>query len=154
MKLIMVSVMAVAIASGSVTAQQAVSEKQASDALEFRQSIFKLVKSNVGVLGGMARGKVAFDAALVEKNATRITQLSKMVPDYFAINTSNYDLDTEALAKIWDNMDDFNSKAENLYVASMALQDAAKTGQEAATKKAIGGLFKTCKSCHDEYKQD
>ncbi len=33
------------------------SEKQASNAVEFRQSIFQLVKSNIGPLGAMAKGK-------------------------------------------------------------------------------------------------
>lgn len=154
MKLIIATAMAMSIASGSVFAKEAQSEKQANDALEFRQSVFKLVKSNVGALGGMARGKIPFDAAVVEKNATRLTQLSKMVPDYFALNTSKFSLETEALPKIWANMDDFTSKANNFHMASKALLEAAKTGEEGTSKKAIGDLFKTCKSCHDEYKQD
>ena len=113
MKLIIATAMAMAITSGSLIAKEAQSEKQASDAVEFRQSIFKLVKSNVGALGGMARGKIPFDAALAEKNSMRITQLSKMLPDYFATDTSKFSVETEALPKIWQNMDDFGAKANS-----------------------------------------
>ena len=153
MKLVIIAVIMV-ISSSSLLAKQAQSEKQAKEAVEFRQSVFKLVKSNVGALGGMARDKVAFDAAVVEKNSHRLAQLSKMIPDYFVVNTSSFDMQTEALPKIWDNMDDFTSKANNFHEAAMALHETAKTGDEGNTKKAIGNLFKTCKSCHDEYKKD
>ena len=135
-------------------AKEANDEKQARAAAEFRQSIFKLIRSNAGPIGGMARGNIAFDNDVVIKNASRINQLSHMIPDYFAIDTSNYSIDTEALAKIWDNKADFEQKAAALQSASAALMETAQAGNESDTKKAIGSIFRTCKSCHDEYKQD
>ncbi len=136
------------------SAQPATDEKHAKAATEFRQSIYKLIRSNVGPLGGMARGNVAFDLDTVKKNATRVNQLALMIPDYFMTDTSGFDVTTDALPKIWNNKADFEMKASALQDASASLLKTAEAGDEAETKKAIGALFRTCKSCHDEYKKD
>ena len=138
----------------SISANKAASDKQANEATEYRQAIFKLVKSNVGPLGGMARNKVEFDIDVVKKNSARLNQLSAMIPDYFVTNTSEFDVSTEALPKIWENQDDFNSKANEFNVATAAIMSSVESGDEASIKKAIGGMFRTCKACHDEYKKD
>ena len=154
MRVIAVILTLALLGSTYIVAKEANDEKQAATATEFRQSIFKLIRSNAGPIGGMARGNVAFDNDIVIKNATRINQLSQMIPDYFVINTSKFSVETEALAKIWDNKSDFEEKAGALQSASAALLETAQAGNEADTKKAIGAIFRTCKSCHDEYKKD
>ena len=53
---------------------------------------------------------MSIDEALIEKNATRLHQLSLMIPDYFVADTRNNDVQTSALDQIWDNQDDFNQK--------------------------------------------
>ncbi|MFT2091747.1 c-type cytochrome [Paraglaciecola sp. 2405UD69-4] len=142
------------LSSVAVMAQPAKSAKQAAGAIEARQAIFKLVKSNVGILGAMNKGAVPFDAEILQTNAKRLEQLSLMVEDYFATDTSKFDLDTEAVDDIWKNQADFNEKADALTLASVELYKAAAAGDESKYKSAIGGVFKTCKGCHDSYKAD
>ena len=55
-------------------ANPATSVKQAHRATELRQSIFSLLGSNMGPLGAMAKGRMAFDAKKVGKHALRINQ--------------------------------------------------------------------------------
>lgn len=129
-------------------------EKRAAYSIDVRQSVFTLMGSNMGPLGAMARGKMPFDAAIAEKNATRISQLSEMITDSFKFNTAEYDLETAALDPIWDNFDDFAEKSATTTKAANALAMAAATGEEGATRKAIGALGKTCGSCHDDYKAE
>lgn len=145
---------ALLLSAFSVIAAPAKSEKQAKQAVEFRQSIFKLIKSNVGALGAMNKGVIPFDADTLETNGVRLEQLSLMLEDYFAVDTSSFDVSTEALNKIWSNTSDFNNKAQDLTKAAQNLQSAAKSGDEGQYKSAIGGVFKTCKGCHDSYKKD
>ena len=147
-------VLGILLASSNLLAKEAANEKQANLATEFRQSIFKLIRSNLGVLGPMARGQVAFDNEVVKKSAMRMNQLAAMIPDYFVINTSKYTMATEALPKIWDNKADFEQKAGALQAASASLLETANGGDEDATKKAISDIVKTCKSCHNEYRKD
>ena len=142
------------VAATAVVAQPASSEKHAVYATELRQSIFKLLGSNMGPLGAMAKGKMPVDAKVAEKNAIRINQLSLMIADYTRTDTSKFDVKTEALAKIWQEPDHFSKDIEKLTLASANLIAAAQSNDESAIKKAIGGVGKTCGGCHDDFKKD
>ena len=135
-------------------AQPASSEKHAIYATELRQSIFKLLGSNMGPLGAMAKGKIPLDAKVVEKNAVRINQISLMIADYTRTDTSKFDVKTEALAKIWQEPEHFSKDIDKLTVASSKLIAAAKSNNESEIKKAIGGVGKTCGGCHDDFKEE
>ena len=138
----------------TATAQPATSQKHADHALKMRKAVFSLLGSNMGPMGGMAKGKIPFDAKVVEKNSLRINQISKMIADYMKTDTSKFKLKTEALDKIWTENEKFAKKIEALTTASAALHKVASTGDENALRKAIGGVGKTCGGCHDDYKAD
>jgi cytochrome c556 len=142
----------VSLTTTSVFADVAQSEKHAIKATELRQSILSLISSNMGSLGAMAKGQIPVDAAVVEKNAIRINQLSLMLDDYFQTDTSSFDVKTQAKSSIWTEQDKFSAKIEDLTSASSALMVAAQSKDEGAIKKAIGGVGKTCGSCHDDYR--
>lgn len=135
-------------------AKEVKSEKQAKNVILFRKSIYQLVRANMGPLGAMAKGRMPYDDKVIEKNATRMAQLAAMIPDYMAADTSKFNDGSDAKAEIWQNMNDFNAKAEDLYVAARALQDLAAEGQTQDYKKAIGRIGATCKACHDDYKAE
>ncbi|XQW85186.1 c-type cytochrome [Thalassotalea piscium] len=144
----------VALTTTSAMADVAKSEKQATRSAELRQSVFSLLGSNMGVLGAMAKGQVPIDAKTVEKNATRINQLSLMIDDYTQVDTSGFNVNTEALPKVWTERSDFEKHITDLTMASATLQKVAASGDESAIKKAIGGVGKTCGGCHDIFKKD
>jgi cytochrome c556 len=133
-------------------ANSATSLKHAEKATELRQSIFSLLGNNMWQLGGMAKGKIAFDAEKAGKHALRINQLSMMIADYTLTDTSAHKVKTEALDKIWQQPDAFAQRIKDLTVASANLQKVALSGDEGAVKKAIGGVGKTCGGCHDDFK--
>jgi len=135
-------------------AQPATSEKHAAAATELRQSVFKLLRSNMGPLGAMAKGKIPLDAAIVEKNAVRINQLSLMIADYSRTDTSRFDVKTEALPKVWQAFDHYSQDADKLTLASKLLITAAQSKNETAIKKAVGGVGKACGGCHNDFKKD
>ncbi len=138
----------------SFSTSAALSDKQAKNAVEFRKSIFQLVKSNVGPFGAMVKGQMPIDEALIEKNATRLHQLSLMLPDYFVADTRSNDVQTSALDKIWDNQGDFNYKAQNMTTKSKELLDAVQNKQSDEYVGKMRAIFGTCKACHDDYKAD
>jgi cytochrome c556 len=151
-KILLVSM--VSLTTTSVFADMAKSEKQAIRATELRQSVFSLLGSNMGPLGAMAKGKIDVDAALVEKNATRINQLSLMIADYTQTDTSGFNVETKAKDVVWKEQDKFASNIEKLTAASSALIVAAQSKDESAIKKAIGGVGKTCGGCHKTFQAD
>ncbi len=135
-------------------ARQASSEKQAEAVITFRQSLLQLLASNMGPLGAMAKGDIPMNADVIGKNAGRINYLSAMMHDYFALDTSNYDIETAAKEKIWANQEDFSSKIDDLVEASANLQKIVENNQENNFRKGIGAVGASCKACHDEYKID
>ena len=143
----------VALSSVAV-AKEATSEKQAKASIQFRKAILQLVRSNMGPLGGMAKGQIPYDAEVMATNGLRIEQLSYMMEDYFATDTRKFDLKTDASDDIWKNSDDFNALALDMADAAKDLQQVAESGEESDFRKAIGAVGATCKACHDKYKVD
>jgi cytochrome c556 len=137
------------ISTFSVLAEPAKSAKQAKDVTQYRQAILKLVKSNVGALGAMNKGAIPFNTETMQTNSLRLEQLSLMLGDYFATDTSGFEVDTAALDKIWGNQADFTDKISVLTAAANNLNNVARGGDTTQFKPAIGQVFKSCKGCHD-----
>tara|TARA_A200000113_G_C8766241_1_gene322779 strand:- start:178 stop:660 length:483 start_codon:yes stop_codon:yes gene_type:complete len=144
------------VVSTSVAADvtEASSEKHAKAATQYRQAVFQLVRSNMGPLGGMAKGALPFDESVMETNAVRLEQLADMMGDYLSVDTRKFDVETGAKDKIWDNFSDVETKVMALKTAAQGLQAAVKAGDESAYRSAIGKIGASCKSCHDDYKKD
>ena len=60
--------------------------------------------------------------------------------------------DTDALPAIWDNWEDFESRANQLITDADSLVDAAASGSMDEIKPAFMAAAKNCKGCHDQYK--
>lgn len=146
----------VAISNQALAAEvkPAMSEKHAKAATKYRQSVFQLVRSNMGPLGGMAKGALPFDESVMQKNAVRLEQLATMMGDYLAVDTREYNVETGAKDAIWENFSDVETKVAALKTAAQGLQAALDAGDKSAYRGAIGKIGASCKSCHDDYKKD
>ena len=98
------------------------------------------------VLGGMAGGEVAYDAAAAEAAKAALVAAATSIPVVFEPNTT--DAASEAKADIWTNWDDFALKAKALTNAATAL-DVSSVETIAAGMGALGGA---CKACHTTYR--
>ncbi|TKB04043.1 cytochrome c [Alteromonas portus] len=155
-KAIIIATTVGAILSTSATAEvtEASSEKHAKAATQYRQAVFQLVRSNMGPLGGMAKGALPFDESVMQTNAVRLEQLADMMGDYLAVDTRKFDVETGAKDEIWENFSDVEKKVMALKTAAQGLQAAVEAGDESAYRGAIGKIGASCKSCHDDYKKD
>ena len=130
-------------------------EQQAAAATSTRQAVFKLLYFNLGPIVGMARGEVEFDAAMAERNARRIAAIAPMIPDVFgAMDTREFDVTTEALPVIWDDMAEFSNKAAALVEAAGTFAETAAGGDQAATLGGLRSLGGACGNCHDTFRVD
>ena len=148
------AVLCCSLTSIGVTAAEAVSRKHAETAIEYRQSLFQLLKSNMAPLGGMAKGALPYDASVMQTNSMRIEQLADMMTDYLKVDTRKFDVKTDAKDEIWENFSDVEKKIEALKTAAVNLQSVATSGSEDQYRAAIGDVGAACKSCHDDYKKD
>lgn len=143
--------LAICLTAGASAAVK--SEKQAKAAVTYRQSLFQLVKSNSGPMFGMAKGALPFNAKVMATNSMRLEQLADMMNDYLLVDTTKFDVATDAKPALFSNVDDVRTKVIAFKKAAMGISAAVKTGDEGKYAMAIGALGKTCKSCHDDYKE-
>ncbi|MBL4819680.1 MAG: cytochrome c [Gammaproteobacteria bacterium] len=128
-------------------------EQRAVMSAETRQGLFKLLGFNLGPIVGMAQG-APFNAELAERNARRIAAIAPMIPDVLAADTRSFDVETEALDLIWDNLDDIAIKAQELIEAANTFAGIASGGDRGATLGALRSLGGACGNCHDTYRVD
>jgi len=146
---------------GTVLAHTASAEEapspaeNAENATTNRQAVFKLLGYNMGTIVAMAKGNIGFDAAIAERNATRIAMLAPMIPELLgAMDTRQFDVETEALPGIWDNMDEIADKAQSLIEAANTFADIAATGDHGATMGGLRAFGAACGNCHDTFRVD
>ena len=127
------------MAAGMLTAANAEtvakSEKQAEAAVEYRQSLFQLVKSNASPMFGMAKGALPFDTEVMQTNATRLEQLADMMADYLLVDTTGFDVDTEAKPALFSNESDVMAKIAKFKEAATGIKKAAMSGDEGSYGK-------------------
>jgi cytochrome c556 len=116
-----------------------------------RQSAMTLIGKYFGPLGGMAQGRVPFDAKLVQRNAEYLHALAQMPWDGFDPSTKNEK--SRALPAIWEQPDKVKDAAQRLQSEVDKLQSVAKGGDEGAIKAQIGAVGKACANCHDNFRQ-
>lgn len=113
-----------------------------------RMDAMKGIAQNLKVLGDMAKGERAFDAA--EAGAAKAAMAAHVdeVPALFAAPET--DPKSEALPAIWDNMADFEAKTADMARAVAALE----TGSAEAIGAGLRDVGATCGACHKLYRQE
>ncbi|MCH8141488.1 MAG: FHA domain-containing protein [Proteobacteria bacterium] len=107
------------------------------------------------VVGQSGGGKSTLVDAIAERNARRIAMLATMIPERLgAMDTREFDVETEALPLIWDNLDEIANKAQNLVEAANTFADIAAGGDQQATLGGLRSLGGACGSCHDTFRVD
>ena len=140
-------------AAAALVAPAALAQDDFSAQLKARQGQFRIMALNIGVLGGMAQGKIEYDAEAAQTAADSLVAISgvdqgKLWPE----GTDEVMLEgTRAKVAIWENFDDFASKWAAYGEQAAAIQAVAGDGLE-AVGPAVQELGGTCKACHDDYR--
>jgi len=121
--------------------------------LKARQGQFRIIALNVGILGGMAQGKIAYQAEAAQRAADTLVAVSHIDPGpLWPEGSDNMSIDgTRAMPSIWDENADFLAKWGAFGDAAAGMQQVAATGQE-ALGPAMGKLGGACKACHDNHR--
>jgi len=113
-----------------------------------------LIGKYFGPLGGMAQGKVPFDAKIVQRNADYLHALAQMPWDGFDASTKGIkDVKTRALPAIWEQPGKVKEAIERFESEVGKLQQVSKGGDEGAIKAQIGAVGKACANCHDNFRE-
>ena len=144
MKLIKAFAIGAVLAAGAAFAQEAPTDPNAIA----RSELMKTVGMNTGILGNMASGKEAFDAAKAEGAKAALIDAAAKVEATF-MEQGGADPVSEAKPEIWANWEDFLVKAKAMGDAAGTV-DVASAETIGAGMGAIGG---TCKDCHTSYRE-
>ena len=94
------------------------------------------------------------DMARVRDSAGTIARLAPQVSGWFPPGTGPEVGKTEAKAEIWQKPEDFAAKTAAFQQAAQAFNTAAQGNDIAAVRAAHGELGKSCKACHDLYREE
>ena len=127
-------------------------EERAQAVIDTRQGLLKVVGFYMQPMVGMVKGKIKYDAIVVEKNASKIAELAAMLPDVFAPDVRTSGLLSDSLDGAWEDRADFVEKARNLAIRAQVLSDSAK-GSKTMPMNKFGDMGKACKNCHRTYRK-
>ena len=140
--------LAAAAATQSALAQANKPEKD----IEYRQAAFTVMAKHFGSLAAMATGKAPFDAKTADADADVLAVVAKLPFTAFGPGTDKGG-NTKAKPEIWQKTADFTQDRDQMETNMGKLVTAAKSGNLDAIKAAFGPTAKSCKSCHDSFRQ-
>lgn len=113
-----------------------------------RMALMEDIKNATGVIGGMAKGKMAFDPDQAAAASAALRASAAQIADAF--EAPENDPKSEALPAIWENWEDFSAKADALVQAASGMDTGTLEGLQAG----LGALGATCGGCHKSYRMD
>jgi len=131
-------------------------DKAIMAAVKARQSQMTLYSFNISVLGGMAKGDIAYDAEAASAAASKLAALAQMEQSRMWPQGSDNEAPgteaTAALPAIWQPGSTAAEKGMALAEAAIAMEQTAGAGLD-ALRGAIGAVGKSCGACHESYRQ-
>ena len=146
--------MGVSVAAALLAVTPVYADGHLEKAVKARQSLMELYSFNLGQLGAMAKGTVAYDAATASAAAGNLAALAAL--DQGAMWPKGTDLTampekTRAMAEIWSTYPEIQGKGKALADASAAMAKVAGDGLP-ALQGAVGDVGKACGECHKPFR--
>jgi len=137
----------------AAVAQSAFAQAKPEDAIKYRQAAFIVMAKHFGSLGAMANGKAPYDAAVAAADADVLAAVSHLPFTAFGPGTDKGSIKTEAKPEVWKDTAKFKQADDDMRAAMDKLIPAARSGSLDQLKAAFGPTGKTCKGCHDSFKE-
>jgi len=128
----------------------AVAHDGATGVVKKRMDAMGKIAAHLKSVNAMLRGTAELDTEAVQAAIDEIGMIARHMPDMFPEGSDA--APSEAGPKIWTDKADFDAKFADLANAATAMSEAAASGDNSAMGQAFGGLAKTCKGCHADYR--
>ena len=142
---------------GGIALAGAASAESHSEALgkavKARQATMQLYAFNLGILGGMAKGAMEYNADAASAAAGNLVKLSSQnAMAYWPKGSAQGEIDgSRALPALWEDMAGVGQAAGAMKEAAVAMEAAAGTDL-ASLQGAMGALGAACGGCHKAYR--
>ena len=141
MKKITIAIVAMVLSGAAIHAHSV-----ENPVVQKRMDLMKEIKSAIGVLGGMAKGTIAFDVVAATAAQTTLIEQSELVATTFEANET--DPKSEALPSIWENWDTFVEMADDLTFAAEGLDVTSLDG----IRGGLGNIGASCGAFHKKFR--
>jgi len=121
--------------------------------VEYRKAVFTTTAYNFKKMTAMVKGETEWDAREFRYRAERVDMLSRMPWEAFSEPSADVG-NSEALSKIWDERKKFREHINEYRDATRNLGSVVHNGNKAMAVRAFKQVGKSCKSCHDSFKED
>ncbi|MEH6834053.1 MULTISPECIES: c-type cytochrome [Falsihalocynthiibacter] len=153
MKRLSILLVGAAVAISGATISFASTDAELKAAVEARQENMKQRGKELGALGAMLKGEVAYDAAAAQAAADAL--LATVTADQSGFWLPGTDSDTfpgsRAMPAIWAEGSKAGEEGAALVVAAEAMVATAGQGVD-GIKASMGGVGAACSSCHKAYR--
>ncbi len=124
--------------------------------IKARQSVMTIYAFNLGLLGAMAKGEMPYDAELATNASQNLVATANMKnramwPAGSSVEAAGLADVTEAKATMWSNFEEAGKHHEAMATAMNKMAAVAGNSLE-AVRGNIGGIGKTCKGCHEDFR--
>jgi len=122
---------------------------KAEDAIKYRESAMVLLGSHFGRMAPVAKKEIPYDKDQIRENVALLNVLATLPWAGFGPGTEG----GEARDDIWLDPEGFKQAQDELHGNLKKLTAAADAGDFDAFRVAFGAVGKSCKSCHDSYRE-
>lgn len=130
-------------------------EGEFDNAIKARKAVMSLYAWNLGQLGAMAKGKIAYDADAAKVAADNIKTLATMNNgSAWPQGSDSTALPgvTRAKAEAWSTYPESAEIHKTLVVAATTMADVAGSGLE-SVQANIGAIGEACSACHKKFRE-
>ena len=144
-----------ACVSMTALAGVATADEAADKAIKARKALMQLYAFNLGGLGAMAKGAVAYDETAAKGFADNLLALAKV--DQSAMWPPGSDTETlgdktAALKAAWDTYPAVVEKQKAMIAGAEKMAASAGGGVD-GIKASMGAVGGSCKGCHDDFRK-
>ena len=136
---------------GLLTAGLAVSAAADDYGVKYRQHTMDAIGGHMNDLAAIVKGDVDHEDHIA-LHASSLAGLARIAPELFDPDTKT-GADTKALPKIWEQPDVFKQRLDAFRTAADDLDAVVKAGDMTKLGTAVGAVGRSCKSCHDDFKE-
>ena len=118
--------------------------------VSYRQSYMSSIGGHVGSVHHLLSNGLDFEGDLL-MHAEALAKLTANIARLFPEGSTGGE--TSAKPAVWAEWDTFVERADANSEAADALLAAARSEDDAAVKEAFRALGKSCRACHDDYRE-
>ncbi len=127
--------------------------EDANQKVEYRKDLMESAGAHMGALGCYMKGQCQLPPKVLKRAARGIGLVGKLSIPAYKTPTPGATVKTTSNAKVWSEWDKFEQGLKAMTERAQELESIAATGERSQMGPAMGKLGKTCKGCHEAFRE-